>query len=446
MGKYKTFEELPDEIKNRFCNEGRPCSISRKQKIFLNFINSLDENGDELIDGIYTRNSSKLKIKWHDCGHVTEICYANYRGGRRCGVCYGSVIQKGINDIATTHPHIIQYLVNSEDAYTHRQHSGDYVEVCCPDCGTHKKMRISHLINNGIMCTQCGDGISYPEKFVGLLLQQLGIKYETQFKFDGYKYRYDIITNDKCLIEVHGIQHYEDSFDKYEQQHNIDLAKYDLAVLNGYEYDKTYFVVDARYSDLEWMKQHIKECKFFKQFDLTNINWTEIDKNAHKSKRVEVVQYWNEKTKDDPTYTVGHLIEYFGIGRQTAIRYLHWGNELGLCSYNPDIDGRKRKKQTKKQKPRSEETRRKMSEAQKGRPSKQQKSVICLETLQVFDNATKAGEWCGVGRTSISNHLNGGTKSAGKHPLTNKKLHWMHYEDYLKQQNSDNSDSTTNVA
>ena len=223
------------------------------------------------------------------------------------------------------------------------------------------------------------------------------------------------------------------------------------------------------------MKQHIKECKFFKQFDLTNVNWTEIDKNAHKSKRVEVVQYWNEKTKDDPTYTVGHLIEYFGIGRQTAIRYLHWGNELGLCSYNPDIDGRKRKKQTKKQKPRSEETRRKMSVAQKGKTKSEEykqhlseslkgkrrkpfseehrqhlsearsKKVICLETLQIFDSATKAGEWCGVGNTAIRNHLKGGSKSSGKHPITKKPLHWMYYDEYLKlqeeQQNSDNSDS-----
>ena len=72
-----------------------------------------------------------------------------------------------------------------------------------------------------------------------------------------------------------------------------------------------------------------------------------------------------------------------------------------------------------KGKPKSEEHKRKMS-----------KKVICLETLQIFDNATKAGEWCGVVRTSIKNHLRGGTKSSGKHPITKKPLHWMYLDEY----------------
>ena len=99
---------------------------------------------------------------------------------------------------------------------------------------------------------------------------------------------------------------------------------------------------------------------------------------------------------------------------------------------------------TKKDKPRSEEAKRKISKALKGKTKseehkqhlseslkgKRQKKVICLETLQVFDSSAKAGEWCGVGRTSIINHLNGGAKSAGKHPITGEKLHWMYLDDY----------------
>ena len=64
----------------------------------------------------------------------------------------------------------------------------------------------------------------------------------------------------------------------------------------------------------------------------------------------------------------------------------------------------------KPRKPHTEETKQKMSESHKGKPKSeehkqklsesQSKNVICLETLQIFDNATKAGEWCGVGRTS----------------------------------------------
>ena len=80
-----------------------------------------------------------------------------------------------------------------------------------------------------------------------------------------------------------------------------------------------------------------------------------------------------------------------------------------------------------KGKPKSEEHKQHLSESLKG---KRQKNIICLETLQVFDNATKAGEWCGVGNTAIVNYIKGGRKSAGKHPITGIKLHWMYYSDY----------------
>ena len=74
-------------------------------------------------------------------------------------------------------------------------------------------------------------------------------------------------------------------------------------------------------------------------------------------------------------------------------------------------------------KPKSEEHKRKMSESYS-------KKIICLETLQVFDNATKAGGWCEVSNKTISNHLNGYKKSAGKHPITGIKLHWQYYDEY----------------
>ena len=122
-------------------------------------------------------------------------------------------------------------------------------------------------------------------------------------------------------------------------------------------------------------------------------------------------------------------------------------------------ESHKGKPSPKKGKPLSEEHKRKLSEAQKGKTKseehkqhlseslkgKRQKNIICLETLQIFDNATKAGEWCGVGRTSINNHLNGGAKSSGKHPVSGEKLHWMYYEDYLKLQEEEQSNKTQDL-
>ena len=120
-------------------------------------------------------------------------------------------------------------------------------------------------------------------------------------------------------------------------------------------------------------------------------------------------------------------------------KYYIWLYDSFYNGYNSTTGGsngirseetKRKMSEAKKGKPKSEETKRKISEASKGKPSKKQKSVICLETLQIFDNATKAGEWCGVVRTSIKNHLRGGTKSSGKHPITKKPLHWMYLDEY----------------
>lgn len=61
------------------------------------------------------------------------------------------------------------------------------------------------------------------------------------------------------------------------------------------------------------------------------------------------------------------------------------------------------------------------------------KKVICLNTLQIFDGAKEAKEWCGA--SSIKECCQGKCKTSGKHPETGEKLKWLYYEDYLKTQN-----------
>lgn len=70
------------------------------------------------------------------------------------------------------------------------------------------------------------------------------------------------------------------------------------------------------------------------------------------------------------------------------------------------------------------------TEMLKGGNNPNAKRVICLETGEVFDcikDAKKA-----YGNIDITGCCNGKQKSAGKHPITKQKLHWMYYNDYLK--------------
>ena len=52
------------------------------------------------------------------------------------------------------------------------------------------------------------------------------------------------------------------------------------------------------------------------------------------------------------------------------------------------------------------------------------KRVICLNTLEIFENATIAVEWCGVKRSGISNCVRGHNITNGKHPVTGEPLRW----------------------
>ena len=57
--------------------------------------------------------------------------------------------------------------------------------------------------------------------------------------------------------------------------------------------------------------------------------------------------------------------------------------------------------------------------------------IQCIETGEIFRNATQAAKWCGLKiQTSILDYLHqrGGRKSAGKHPITGEKLHWKYVE------------------
>ena len=61
------------------------------------------------------------------------------------------------------------------------------------------------------------------------------------------------------------------------------------------------------------------------------------------------------------------------------------------------------------------------------------KKVVCLNNLMVFNSSTIAGEWCGVTKNVIRRSATKERASGGKHPETGEKLHWLYYEDYIKE-------------
>ena len=71
------------------------------------------------------------------------------------------------------------------------------------------------------------------------------------------------------------------------------------------------------------------------------------------------------------------------------------------------------------------------------------KSVICLETLQIFDSMMTAIQWCNLKSiTSISECCTGQASYGGRHPETNEPLHWMFYEDYKELESTTSSEGS----
>lgn len=102
---YKSFDELPIELKEKFKSGARGLHLNKAKNAYVGFINPLNQQGDELV-GDYTNDSTKTQVRFGKCGHVADISPNSYKNRRGCGVCSGKQVQKGYNDLATTHQHL----------------------------------------------------------------------------------------------------------------------------------------------------------------------------------------------------------------------------------------------------------------------------------------------------------------------------------------------------
>lgn len=272
----------------------------------------------------------------------------------------------GVNDVATTHPHLIEYFVDKQEATLNYFSSRKRVLIKCPVCGHERNVTIKDFCRCVYPCYVCSDNISYPEKFLLQMLKQLEIEFNHQLskgilEWCGNK-KYDFyIPSLNCIVETHGEQHYIESFTSrnLEREQANDLAKEILAKGNGI---KHYIVLDCRKSELEWIKNSIMNSELPKllNFNENDVDWSECAKKAISSKTVEIWDIWNNGVHD-----IEQISFSVGLTVQTVRRHLTKGTELGIVNYT--------KKQTR-------------AEGHKKRAQKVQKKVKILETNQVFDS------------------------------------------------------------
>ena len=298
-----------------------------------------DKYGDEyIILGNYKNWKNKLLVRHNsnNCKfHEYEVSPNNLLRGKRCPVCANQKAVLGINTIWDTDRWMVNLGVSEEDAKKYTCCSNKKITVKCPDCGIKKEMVISSIYRNKSISCCCGDGKSYPEKFVMGLLKQLKNDFETQYspswiaskKYDFYIPKFNMI------IEAHGEQHSNGKFMQrggrnLEEERQNDRYKKETALNNGV---KHYIELDCRKSEMDYIKNSILNSELNDLFDLSDIDWNKCAEFANKNIVKEVCEYWNNRKDNENTVNLSKL---FKLSVTTIIRYLNKGTKLGWCKYS----------------------------------------------------------------------------------------------------------------
>lgn len=290
---------------------------------------------------IVSDNRKWYKYRCNKCKHEGWIIEYSLLQGKGCPVCcdFIQLVVEGINDIPTTAPWMVKYFQGGyNEAKLYTIGSAKRIYPICSDCGEVKKnsIPVNKIYRDKSISCACSDKISYPEKFMYNFLKQLGIDFIYQLTKTNYKwcdnYRYDFyVPAINCIIETHGIQHYEESSrgrSLQEEQEN-DRLKKQLAKNNGIN---NYIVIDCRHSELEYIKNNILHSKLNKLFDLSNINWNNIEQQTLSNLIKLVCSFKN----NNPNLTTTSICKEFGLARITVIKYLKKGTGLGWCNYVPN--------------------------------------------------------------------------------------------------------------
>ena len=303
-----------------------------------------------IINREYRKDKSGCDRKWYKyrcnkCGNedwmVENDIITNNSGCNVCCTPPKKVVPE-INSIWAKAPWMMRW-ISEEDAKGYTPQSNQKIDVTCPYCGKKKKVVIHSIFRKKSIGCTCGDGFSYPEKLMVNILTQLNIEFKVQYSDKWTKNRkYDFyIPLLNCIIETHGLQHYEedrrDRSRTFEEEQENDKVKEQLAKDNGIE---NYIAIDCRKSELKYISENILKSKLNELFDLSSIDWIQADLYAIKSNKVkEVCDYWNNIKKEYET--ANDLAIFFGMSKAAIIKYLKKGIKLGWTNYDPKLEMKK---------------------------------------------------------------------------------------------------------
>lgn len=330
-------------------------------------------------------------------GHTWSALASNVLSGYGCPYCSGQRVYVGFNDLWTTHPEIACLLTNPNDGYSYTKGSEKKLKFTCPNCGHISMHTIGNVIKHGMSCPKCSDGVSFANKFMFSVLEQLQVNFECEYSLGNENYRYDFFIKEyNTIIEMHGRQHYEGWNDKrsLEEIQRTDKKKMNYAIQNKIS---KYIIVDSAISDMDYISKNIMQSNLNELFDLSIVDWKKCLFYASSSMVKHTADLYNLG------YSNTEISKKLHVSMTTVWKWLKTASKLNMCAYCP---------------------------INKFTDSVRQ--IICITTNEIFESITDASKKYNVPVTNISKvckhkaHCN----HAGKHPVTGEKLKWMYLDEF----------------
>lgn len=274
--------------------------------------------------------SSKYKTKTYKCkclcdGYIFESSEHNLKHMKKCAVCTGHVVIKGVNDIATKRPEIVKFLKNKDDAYKYSAKSSSVLKFTCDICGADFDTS-PHRFSYNFPCG-CYSLDSYPNRLIQEIFIQLKIPYIRELRKKHFSwcenYRYDLYfesDNSAYIVEMDGGMH-------EDKQLEVDKIKDDLAMEHGIKViriDCDYPKVENR---LSYIRDNLLESNLSTIVDLSKVDWDIIDAkllNENITKKICDLRNQGLSYKD--------IMDALDVSKATIDSHLRIGKRNGLLN------------------------------------------------------------------------------------------------------------------
>jgi AraC-like DNA-binding protein len=301
---------------------------------FINLLNEKTNNIKLVGDycGIFSLTDFQCNKK-----HTFSAIPHNILDRLSCPVCSGKRIVIGVNDLWTVRPDVAKLLVNKDKGYVYGVGSHQKESFTCPKCHKISDKTISKVVSRGFSCDYCSDGISFPNKMLRYILDNLcvdNIYFEWSpswlkpRKYDGYFE----LKNKSYVVEMDGgIGHgYKGFYDNNNNGLKIDQEKDNLASQHKIEVIR----IDCNYTDVEtrfeYIKTNLLKSKLSQIVNLSSILWDECLQFALSSNIVKAAELYNEQ------YHIEDIARNLKCSRCTVRGWLKQASKINLCDYSPD--------------------------------------------------------------------------------------------------------------